>query len=583
MPFAMNDPNSAAPTRAEDGPGRRWISEWLPEIALLVVTTAAGFWAAGRWIDPCWDGGYAWSLADRLLHGERLYRDVYLQHTPLSLLLLAAGARLFGLTTRYILLANWIPAIAAAVLLLACARGLLSTLERLALVGAVLATSLFAAGPGHLVFPYYPGVVHALVLSIGALLLTKTREPPPATRALLAGAMAGLAFGCKQEIGVAALLALATFALTGARPIAWITRLLLGFAAVLVPVAAFVLTRAPVESLQRDNQFWPLAFWPSAANQYFYARVSGLAQPHWRAAVVFEAARVLAVIGILALGALGIARERGRSRWLRVLAFLAIVGSFLFWAGRAHFKHLPLLSLSMSAAFAVAVIGLAARSLPLRPFLVASGTFAGLAGARTAFSLGASGHYQGPAHFASALTSFVFLLILMPLLLLGESRAGQLLRTGIGILLLAVAWWQAALGIANLRYPQKVAFDTREGRVFIEPQQADLFAAVARNSSPGQRVVVIPEPYAIDALFQLRDASPLVYAIPGWLTVDRERRLIERFEAAPPDLVVLLERPLSEYGSEPFGVGYGLLLADWISRNYRTVDSLPAGKILRHR
>jgi hypothetical protein len=578
MPFATNDPNAAEPARAEDRPARRWISEWLPEIALLVVTTAAGLWAAGRWMDPCGDGGYGWSVVYRVVQGERLYRDVYLQHMPLSIWLLAAGARFFGLSVRYYMLANWIPAIVAALLLLRCARPLLSTFERFSLTALILASSLLLHGPGHLIFPYYPGVVHALVLSLAALLLLQEDSFSPG-RAFLAGCLAGLAFGCKQEIGTAALAALATPVLTRSRPVGWFARVLAGFGAVLLPTAIFVFASAPIESLLRDNQVWPLVLKPPPSNLYFYRKVAGLARPHWALAAVAALARGLALAGALALASLALSRERTRSAWIRVLAVTGALGSL--WLGPLHHvKPLPILSLSMTVAFAVALAGLLMRSFPQRAFLVAFGTFAGLSGLRTAFSTGASGHYQGPGHFASALTSMVFVLIVLPHALSLPSRAARIFRVASAVVLFALSGWYAAKEIVNLRYPLRVGVPTMEGEVFTDPPKAELFRSVARLSARGQRVLVIPEPFAIDVLFRLRDASPVVDTIPAWFPPEVERRLIERLGSSPPDLVILLNRPIPEYGVEPFGKGYGQRLAAWISKNYRMIESLPAGKIL---
>src|SRR5215813_12088835 len=130
---------------------------WLPEIALVGVTTAAGLWAAGRWIEPVGDPGIWWSTIYRLANGETLYRDIYLQFGPLSPYLLSLGVRLFGATASYLLLATWIPAIAAALLLLLAARETLNMIERLALAGLLLSESIFAPGMARLVYPYAPG------------------------------------------------------------------------------------------------------------------------------------------------------------------------------------------------------------------------------------------------------------------------------------------------------------------------------------------------------------------------------------------------------------------------------------------
>ncbi|HEX7252728.1 MAG TPA: hypothetical protein VF376_07595 [Thermoanaerobaculia bacterium] len=574
-----------------DGSARIPWSDWLPEIVLLVVTTGAGIWAAGRWMDPLGDPGYACSLAYRLIHGERLYRDIYIQHTPLSPYLLAAGGRLFGLSVRYFLYANWVPAVLASVLLLRCGRFFLSTLECVALAGVILATSVFLPGPGHLILPYYPGVVHALTFSLVALLFIQ-RDSPPSACAVAAGFFAGLAFGCKQEIGIAALLAAATPLVTGVprpwRRAAWLSA---GFALVLLPTAAFVLSSASVESLRRDSHLWPLAFWPSAANRHFYPRIAGLTNSRWQTDIGTTVLIDLSFIGLLALGSLLLARERSRRAWFPVLSLLAAVGvawvlaavgvGWQFanpWNLRSYS-----LSLSMVVAFLVAILAWVSPKLPERRFLVAMGTFAGLAGARAAFSVNEVGHYQGPAHFASALTSVVFVLVFVPRLLLGSTRSAAYLRIATMLGVLALSWWQALAGIQYQRFPKRVAVETPEGRVFTEPGQAALLQAVARHAAAGERVLAIPESYGIDALFHLRPVSPWVGVLPGWLDADMERRLIRRFETSPPDVVILLERSFPEYGYKAFGKGYGFTLADWISDHYATVESLPAGKVLRPR
>jgi hypothetical protein len=561
----------------------RGLRDWLPEIVLLLVTTGAGLWAAGRWLDPSGDAGYFWSLAYRLSKGEKLYRDIYIQYTPLSPYLLAAGARVVGLSARYYLLANWIPAILAGLLLLRCGRFFLSTLERLALVGVLLFSSLLVAGRGHLILPYSLAVVHALALSIGALLLVRPQREQSTTRVLLAGCLAGLAFCCKQEVGVAAFLALAAAPLAGqARPLAWLTRLIAGFIAAILPVAIFVLSSASIESLQRDSHLWPLAPIPPTTTSFLMHWVAGFGDPHWPGAVLATVLRDLGRVALIALLALLLARERKRSVWLRVTAVLLGVG--LWWLFRRQLPApLPSLSLSMAAAFSVAILAILLKDAPHRPFLISFAIFAGLVGTRTAFGRGVSGPYSGPGHFASALTSVLFLVVFLPPLLVGEGRAASYLRTLLTLVLLSVSWWQTARSIRELRFPSRVSVQTREGQVYADPNEAVLFNAIARDSTAGERALIIPESYGIDALFHLENVSPLVTAFPGWLDLDLERRLIKRLDESPPDLVVLLKRPVREFGSEPFGVGYGLLLADWCSRNYQVVDSSPLGKILRKR
>ncbi|HVE65812.1 MAG TPA: hypothetical protein VNC59_04465, partial [Thermoanaerobaculia bacterium] len=76
----------------------RRLRDWVPELLLLGVTTFAGLWARGRWVDPMGDPGTWWSAIHRLANGELLYRDIFLQFGPLSPYALALGARIFGAT-----------------------------------------------------------------------------------------------------------------------------------------------------------------------------------------------------------------------------------------------------------------------------------------------------------------------------------------------------------------------------------------------------------------------------------------------------------------------------------------------------
>jgi hypothetical protein len=96
----------------------------------------------------------------------------------------------------------------------------------------------------------------------------------------------------------------------------------------------------------------------------------------------------------------------------------------------------------------------------------------------------------------------------------------------------------------------------------------------------GERVLVLPEINAVDALFELHSVSPLLHHFPGWLDSYEEAELIRRLEKDPPSKVILFERPSAEFGIAPFGKGFGVDLMAWCTRNYRVVWSSPKGAIL---
>src|SRR5262249_34188288 len=149
------------------------------------------------------------------------------------------------------------------------------------------------------------------------------------------------------------------------------------------------------------------------------------------------------------------------------------------------------------------------------------------------------------------------------------TRAASLLRNLMAAGLICVFWWNAVTSVRALRYPRNVAIDTRAGTVFVSPERHNLLEAVRENSAPGERGLIVPESYAIDALFRLREVSPLPIATPGWFDQRIERQVLDRLKQSPPDLVVSFVRPFKEYGSEPFGVGYGRAISEWCARNYQ--------------
>jgi hypothetical protein len=438
-------------------------------------------------------------------------------------------------------------------------------------------------GPGRLVFAYNAAAPEALAFALGALLLVSPGRTPALARALWAGCLAGLAFDCKQEIGLAAVLALGAAALAGLdRPWKWLAGVGSGVLAATLPAALYVFASAPLSSLRQDSHVWPLAQ-PPATTIHLMRLVSGLLDPGWFRSTVMTIWSDLGRIAILALVSLLLARDRRRAVWLRLGGLFLLLGVWWLWKGRHWPPAISSLSLSMTVAFAVALWAFFSPGIEGRPFLVSFALFAGLAAARTAFGAVPKSHYAGPAHLAAALTTTVFLLVITPRLLLGRGPSASIFRTVAAALLLAASGWKTIRGIESLRSPRHVPVETDRGRVFVDPDHAEVLRVLSREARAGDSVLILPETYALDALFEVRNPSPLIQALPGWLVPDIERRLIQRMELSPPALVVIFERPYREFGSAPFGFGYGHLLSAWCDAHYRVVASFPEGRVLRRR
>ena len=526
------------------------------------------------------DAGFSWSLAWRLGHGDLLYRDVRLVYGPLSPYLLAATGMPFAYSSLWYLLVNWIAAIAAGWLLLECARPYLNRLEGIALVTLMLGFSLFVPGAGRLVLPYYSGSVHALALSFGALLLVQApRERLPA-RAIWAGLLAGLAFCCKPELGLAALFGLLSAAAARIpRPAAWIVRVLAGFGVVVAAAFLFAISCDSIVSLRENSHLWPLN--PTLPKElgHLMRIVAGLSDPEWPLVLRSAVFRLLWRAGLIAVLAMLLARERPGRRWVPLAGLFSALAVWFVVEGWDLLRFPSIVGLSTTAAFLIAAFGLFGKLGEDRRFFLAFGVFAGLAGGRTVFSSFLSGPYEGMAHLAQGFTWIVLLCLVAPPLLTGGGPAAPRARLLFGIAFLVIGLPQAWSGLEALRFPSSVAVETRRGRVFLEPRQARFFRELASQLRPGERVLVLPEISAVDALFEVRQASPLLNHLPGWLDARAEEDLIPRLESDPPEAIVVFSRPLGEYGIARLGAGYGRELVAWLESRYRVASSLPAGAI----
>jgi hypothetical protein len=231
----------------------------------------------------------------------------------------------------------------------------------------------------------------------------------------------------------------------------------------------------------------------------------------------------------------------------------------------------------------MAALAAVTRRVESREHLVAIGTFAGLASLRAVFSSSLSGAFDGPAHFATSLTWVVFLCVFTPSILAPEARAAAYARRITTMFLLVLTGYAALGGAEHLRFAWRVPVSTIRGTVFLDSSKISFFRSLARELRPGEGVLVLPEINAVDVLFGTRSVSPLQDHLPGWLDLPMENELLRRFEAVPPEAVVVYRRTLDEFGFSRFGKGYGERIAAWIEENYRPVLSERAGSIWRPR
>lgn len=555
---------------------------WLPEVLYLVATSVIGVLAGGRWLTPEGDIGAWWSLSHRIATGARLYRDVYPgQYGPLSPYLLAWMERIFGVSAGEFLLVNWLSGVLAGGVLLMLSRRVLTTFERCGLAGVIIATSVLAPGPGRLVYSYAPGSTHALVLALLALMFVGRKPAPTVRDAALAGLLAGLAFGCKQEIGVAAAVALwaplvipGSGGLAGAR-LRWVSATATGFAVGVLPAAAIAFSAAPLDSLRADSRVWPLVFRPGGDWETAYRRIAGLTVSNWPGMVRSAAWTVLAVLVVVA-AAVAIAKKEKGVLWAR-LAFVS--GVLVVWRladpARLGADAHPIVLSSVAAALVLA--GALAGRIENRVLVVSVSAFALLVSLRTVVSAEAGDHYAGVAHLATALTWAILVCRMAPGAFAGPGPLSPAIRIAFGALFLIVGWTGVISAGMALGTTANEPYASPRGTLFVK--NAGFFSRLGKALRPEDRVLALPEPYGLEPIFGVRPWSKRLLYLPPAMK-ETESRLLLELERDPPEAVVVVDRPTPEYGVDAFGRGYGRATSEWLARRCG-VERFPGGAIGR--
>ena len=105
-----------------------------------------------------------------------------------------------------------------------------------------------------------------------------------------------------------------------------------------------------------------------------------------------------------------------------------------------------------------------------------------------------------------------------------------------------------------------------------DPRGAFVNAAVARiaaHSSPKTTLAVLPEGVMINCLTGLRNPTPYINLMPIEMLFFGEQRVVDSFQAHPPDLIALAHKDTSEFGFRYLGADYGRQLGAWIRAHYR--------------
>ena len=568
---------------------------WGGAFVIAVAALAMLSWTWGTWPDPLVDFGRQRYIPWRLAEGEVLYRDIAYYNGPLSQYFHALCFRLFGSSLRTLVLCNLsVLAIFITLLYLALCQ---VARRAAAAAAATIFVLLFAfaqySGIGNFnyVCPYCYEVTHGLFLSLLAVVAAWPSGRHGMSLAIVSGAALGLALLTKAELflpgavatGVALALGLWLERPGWGRALGRLGCFLAASAA--GPAIAFVALASAMPAAQALTG--TLGSWAVIARSdvigMAYFR-EGLGTDHLAANIWAMLTMTGLYAAVLAPAAgLGLALRPGRHRTaIAGVVFLAVAGGLWHWRANVDWsgiaRPLPLLVL----------LAIAAVVPPC--FFRRHGPWDGRRSVRQAsllvFALLLLGkmalnarifHYGFALAMPASLLLSVAALDWIPALIDRRGGTGRLFAAASAALLAVIAL--VYLGIqAEFIGLMRERVGSGADAFWCDSRGAVVNAAVAQiasRSSPRTTLAVVHEGVMINCLAELRNPTPYINLTPEEVTFFGEQRILDAYQAHPPDLIALIHKDTSEPGPF-FGREYGRRIAAWIIANYQAVGAVGA-------
>jgi 4-amino-4-deoxy-L-arabinose transferase-like glycosyltransferase len=613
------NPTAGRAMPATDGPGRPpaivrsdgfWVCFLAVSFALDIVVT----WRL--WGTAVLDCGREMNQPLRLLNGEMLYSDVRHIYGPLSPYLNALLFWLFGPSLDVLYAAGIVCAALIVALVYRIARRFLEPEAAAAAASIVIWTCVVNQWSSY-ILPYTYAGVHGCLFGLLTLELllafiaSESRHEPGAPAHLIsAGIAAGLATLAKTEMGFVALATgCVAIGVTGAphlrRMLSLAARFLLPAFLLVSFTYLFIAMRVGVHTLV-DESFLLVFFSHFPAELlYFNRKISGMDDVTgnaWR--MLFGMLRLGLVGGlILATGSLAarldrLPQDRSAPRattrtvltrvwgWLsaalpfvpaaaglRVLQTAPILGK-LRW-GQGVLRGLPIL-------LCVVLVALLWRFWQRRPAREESE----LRGLIVLFFYAAASLSRvvlrvtiETAYAAMLLPTSIIALAYVAAKLLAQVFRGPAerkhTRHAAVVFLFAYALWSGALLAKVCVLGEWLAIESPRGTMRSLPEHARAINGameyVLAETRPGDPVACLPECTAINFFTDRRNPLREEIVSPGYLDREGESRAIARLEETNTRLVLIENRPTTEFGVAVFGRDYCQPLMAWIDQHFEPV------------
>jgi 4-amino-4-deoxy-L-arabinose transferase-like glycosyltransferase len=546
-----------------------------------------------RWTSPIADSGREMDLPARLLEGEWLYRDVHHIYPPLAPYLNALLYRIFGAHLDVLHVAGIVCSAMIVAICYRIARRLFEPTEAAIATAAVIVFCIFKPA-GNLIQPYSFAALYACVCSLAVLLLTLRYAENRRSRELIfAGLLIGLAAITKQEFALAAAATVTATLLVQwlSSPESQILNPKSFLAGLLFAAAPAILIAGPVYGLLFVKLDWRMLIedchlfythLPSSLVTYNAQRTGldrpllSLAQIAGAAAVAFAALSFVVMLGDRRRKILKWSAMSFVSSFAAIFVIKQIVGNQ--WDG-SPLRALPVLLL--------AIIGVefwrrkeirnpqsAIRNPAL--FIIAVYSFAVLA--RVALRVPSGGAFGG-FFLPTSLILFCYLFWrILPESIeqwtADTSSARRVLVFGRALLIVTILAGAVTFGI-RYRKNFNVEIHAERGHLFApkvtgkEIQEALEF--IRNSTQPNEAIAVLPEGSDLAFLTGRRILLRHQILIPGLMSGEDEQKAIERLQQDRVRYVLVVNRPMREFGLEAFGRDFYTQLGGWVESNYRVV------------
>jgi hypothetical protein len=577
---------SSSRSSAPEVPLGHGLRDYLGLPIALAALIGMATWSWGRLVEVQIDFGRELYLAWQLTTGKQLYTDVIYYYGPLSPYLNALVFRLLGVSIQSLMLGNLVIAgliiVVLYLLLLDVADAFSATFACL-VFALVLPCSSYFVHPAifNYICPYSHPVTHGMLLGLVSVLLAgRVNRSPTPGRAALCGLFIGLTFLTKPEVFVGA----AAAVLVGLCLNAWQQRLprwrtlalltaWLGAAASVILTAYLALCLVIPSS---NALLGVLGSWPHMRNQratLFNQWVMGTDDTRGNLTALLK---VLPWYGVMLLPlALYVPSRKSR---IALFAAGAVSLAAAAVCGRPNLmldglRPLPVLIGALA-------IGIGWWSIRSRDRAGAQATtrklmltvFAALLLSRIMLQSTLL-RYGFVLAAPASLVLIVACLSWLPAWL--NAKTNRLLHTG-SVVMVVLTFVVVSLARFQTVYRERTTTMGSGADSFVSDPSCEFaapaLAEIRLRVRPGQTLCVLPEGIMINYLARVESAVPYDCFIPPSLQMFDEHKIIAKFQARPPDYVLLVHRLTPEYGAKLFGIDYGRELYSWVTERYSPVS-----------